>query len=271
MKPTSSGHVFLVRPEVDSTDVARLANAVRRRAEQQGLAFTTFRARSVRMSGEGPGRRSQFLEILDARGLYRSLHRAEVMVVTLTEVYVRRDPSRDPPARRTAMSLGEYVKHKGLFGLVRGDGDVDVHFNQFAVWRSEPPGCAGIDDPRALPFHVFEASGDRSSLRDAGWDRRFRHRYGPANRRTDDEAKVWSRATHHHGVDQLAVCRCFLPRGTHWDVSTGRQKVALRTSHEVWQLTDRPHDYVNVYPDAFVRNAPGSTARRVWPRAAQRK
>ncbi len=82
------------------------------------------------MSGEGPGRRSQFLEILDARGLYRSLHRAEVMVVTLTEVYVRRDPSRDPPARRTAMSLGEYVKHKGLFGLVRGDGDVDVHFNQ---------------------------------------------------------------------------------------------------------------------------------------------
>src|ERR1700722_19147584 len=101
-----AAHIYLVRPQTESTDVARLAGATRRRAEELGVALTTYRTRRVRMVGEGPGRQVEFLDVLDAHGLYRALHRQEVLVITLTQVYVRRDPSRDPPVRRTALTLG---------------------------------------------------------------------------------------------------------------------------------------------------------------------
>ena len=262
----SQPHIYLVRPEVESAQALRLADAVRRRADESRVAFTTFRARNLRMIGEGPGRRVEFLEILDAHGMYRALHRSQVMAITLTQVYVRRDPSRDPPARRAALTLAEFVQHKGLFGLVRGDRDVEAQFNRLVAWCGEQPACHGIDDPRALPLHVFEAAGDWRSLGSADSDRMFRERFGPPGRRTDDEAKVWERASHYHGGEELTVSRHCLPRGAHWDVSTGRRKVALRTAHEVWQLTDRANDYLNVYPDAYVRKPHRSGGRRVWPR-----
>lgn len=264
---TEEGHakVFLIRPQRESPEVAGRVLDCRRHAEAEGFSITIFRSREARMHSDSPERPVDFLAPDDAHGLYRSLHRAPSLVLAFATAYVRRDPSRNPPARRAAVRLDRFVDHKAIYGLVRSSADGDRYFEQFANWR-DVAHCGGDDDPRVLPLHVFETARDWRALGHEQADNRFRRLYGPAGRRYDEGEKLWARATDRHGRDELVVAGCRLQRGMHWDVSTGRAKATLHNSNAVWILTRR--GYLNVYPDAGTRRAPraGRGAKQVWPR-----
>jgi len=257
--------VVLVRPERESDEVASWVTAASAHARRMSINPSVLRPTRVRLVGESPERKAEVLSVEDATGLYRSLHRASVLVLAFTAIYVRRDPSRDPPARRASVSLETFVGHKGVFGLVRSEGDIERHFARYAAW----PGarrCRGEDDPRILPLHVFETRRAWRELPDPAAEQAFEKLHGQTRLLQDEGAKDWQRAQHYHGVHALTVAGCRLRSGLHWDVSPARRKATLHTSNEVWHLSNRGA-YLNVYPDAQVRRTRrASGVKRVWPR-----
>jgi hypothetical protein len=241
-----------------------LATEARSALEQHGVPVTTIRARSQRMWEESAERKADFIEPLDARTLYRALHREAVLVLALGAVFVRRDPQRDPPARRQAVKLETFVAHKASYGLVRGSNDIIEAVADFEAASRSAPACTGIDDPRALPLHVFETEADWGDLGDPACDRRFASRYGRPASRCDDGSKYWERARHFHGGLSLTISRTQLPAGAHWDVSIDRGRATLYTTDEVWHLRSGRQEYVAVYPNAYVRRPGRSRCRCVW-------
>lgn len=257
--------IVLIRPERESAVVA--SRVVSSEAHTRGLStnLTVLRTARVRLVGESPERKAEVLGVQDAAGLYRSLHRASVLVLAFTAVYVRRDPSRDPPARRASVPLEMFVGHKGVFGLVRREADIERHLVRYAAWPGAQR-CRGEDDPRILPLHVFDTSQDWRGLPDPTAERAFEKLYGGPRKLRDEGAKEWQRAHHYHGSDPLTVGGCELKPGLHWDVSPATRKATLHTTNEVWHLSN-PGAYLNVYPDAEVRlTRRVSGVKRVWPR-----
>jgi hypothetical protein len=214
---------------------------------------------------EAAERKVELLSVDAAHGLYRTLHRHEVATFAFTEVYVRRDPSRDPAARRTALTVEEFVQHKGLFCLIRGNPDVSNCLNAVEAWIRQPPECTGIDDPRALPLHVFETAEDWAALGQTGRDQEFVKLYGRPTDRRDAGDKFWKRGHHFHGADALTISRRSIPAGAHWDVSVARGKATVYTSHEVWHLPKGGRNYLNIYPDEYVRLPRRNKCKRKWP------
>ena len=248
----------------------RLSKIAAKAAREQ-FEVETLRSRPVHMRDDAPERKRQFLDGTDAHGLYRTLHREDVLILAFTAVFVRRDPSRDPGTRKKAIPLEAFVEHKAAYGLVRNDRDIPSHLDLFESVRQEPPACSGFDDPRVLPFHVFEATEALAGLGSAESNKAFRDRYGPPAERVDEGRKHWLRASDLHGRDALVVARHALEAGRHWDVITDKRSAHLYTSHQVWQLSGKPRDYLNVYPDAHVRLTSRSGCRLVWPRQEQRR
>ncbi len=234
------------------------------RAAAAGMSVKSYRAEEGRLVGESPARPILLLKPLDAQRLYESLHLDHVLVLTFSTVWVRRDPSRDPPTRRSALKLETFVAHKSVYGLVLDAQKIDTLFRRHSALPTDV-GCTGDNDPRVLPLHVFETEHDWSALGDPSVDRKFYERYGSAQRRVDDDGKVWSRpgAGAYHGGGVLTVARRALTQGMHWDVSTDRRKATLYGAHEIWKLS-KHGGYVNVHPNAYVRGTTRSTARRVW-------
>lgn len=258
--------VVLVRPERESEEVASRVDASLSRARGLKANLSVLRTARVRLVGESPERKAEVLGVQDSAGLYRSLHRAAVLVLAFTAVYVRRDPSRDPAARRAAVSLETFVGHKGVFGLVRSEADIQRHLAECAAWPGAQR-CRGEDDPRILPLHVFETNRDWHELPDPTAEREFTKRYGDTRTLRDEGGKDWQRAQHYHGFDPLTVAGCRLKPGLHWDVSPATRKATLHTSNEVWHLSNRGA-YLNVYPDAVVRRTlRAGGVKRVWPRS----
>lgn len=227
--------------------------------------LTIYRARRVRMFEEAKERSVDFLEPDDAHGLYRLLHQGRVLTLLFEQTYIRRDARRDPPARRAAVTVDSFVRYKGLSGLVRSEREVTAQLVEFQRWCLGPPGCTGIDDPRAVPFHVFTTDHEWVALGTAEGDRIFRNRYGQPGARQDDGGKNWNRANHSHGSLQLTVGGCELPDGAHWDVTATRQKALLHTTNAVWLLDGRRGTYANVYPNAQVRLTNDRGCRQIWP------
>jgi hypothetical protein len=266
MAHTAPGRVFIIRPDVEVASVTTLLDAACRQAAKAGWEVKTYRSRRVRMFEEAKERTVDFLEPEDATGLYRTLHQSDVLTLAAQQTYVRRDPSRDPPVRRAAETLESFLRYKGIFALIRSDRDTAEQLARFEEWLRAAPGCTGIDDPRALPFHVFETGREWDSLGDTASDRAFQKAYGPPHTRNDDGKKTWSRAQHRHGSLTLMISRCLLPDGAHWDVTAAGRKALIYTANKVWQLQDRRGSYANVYPDAHVRPTTGCGCRQVWPR-----
>jgi len=259
-----AGHAYLVRTSNESAQVVELARAATVRAAELGIPLSVIRARSYRMWEEAPERRAEFLDPLDARNLYRALHREDVVVLTLGAVHVRRDPARDPPARRTSLTLESFVAHKAVYGLVRSSAHIAAHFARLAVNQAEPAGCNGMDDPRALPLHTFETAADWARLGEPDEIAAFNDRYGRPGNRRDEGRKIWERARHFHGGAPLVVSRCTFPAGAHWDVSVDRGTATLRTTDQVWHVPSGRHDYLNVFPNAHVLKPGRSRCRLVW-------
>lgn len=257
-------HIFVVRPHKESREVAAHVETCRARVEASSVRLTTFRTERARLVGEAPERAVDLLGTDEAAGLYRALHRERVLVIAFSAVHVRRDPRRDPPARRAAMTLQTFVQHKAYFGMVRGAGETSALFQRYAGWCQEVQ-CEGELDPRALPLHVFETRRDWTDLGTPAGDRRFGALYGRPGTRRDEGGKNWSRAHHHHGGPALVVAGCALPAGMHWDVGSDGGVTTVQNSREIWRLRGRGA-YVAVYPDAGIRSGRGrGTAKRVWP------
>jgi hypothetical protein len=91
----------------------------------------------------------------------------------------------------------------------------------------------------------------------------FAHVYGSGSIRVDHEKMEWRLGPRdfHSGVE-AHIAGCNLRPGLHWDVkppSGGPKKIM--TTIEAW-LVSR---YVNVYPNAHIRNAAGG-AKRIFPK-----
>jgi hypothetical protein len=256
--------IFAILPERSSPQIDEMLSAARILTEERDWPLSVRRTKRVRVVGEGWERGVQLLSPTDASGLYRQIHRTPTLVLTFATVMVRRDPSRDPPVRRAALRLEQFVAYKAFFCLLRGHGDLARTVSGFDAWR-EAVHCDGEDDPRVLPLHTFALGPRQPDLDTAEGARIFRAQHGNASARTDDQGVLWGRAEHgaRHGGGALTVAGRTLPNGFHWDVSRRRGSVRLLTAGEVWKLSGR-HAYVNVYPDAHVR-APGMRqVRRVW-------
>jgi hypothetical protein len=260
--------LVLIRPSRDPAEIRQLIVECERRAAITGMVVKSYRADSGRLLGEAPERPVLLLKPLDAQQLYEWLHLDRVLIVTFNTVWVRRDPSRDPPTRRAALKLATFAAHKSICGTVLALNDVTALFDRFVTWCGAVA-CTGDNDPRILPLHVFETSDEWAGLGQPLVDRRFRQRHGSPSRRRADDGNVWTRASQgaYHGGLQLTVAGCGLSRGIHWDVTTNRRKARLFFAHEIWQLNARG-GYANVHPSAVVLNTGRTTARRVWSAAS---
>ena len=143
----------------------------------------------------------------------------------------------------------------------------NVTVEQPTVWSSDfehwcdAVGCEGEHDPRCLPFHVFRAR--PMKLEEVEGREQFAHVYGSGSIRVDHEKMEWRLGPRdfHSGVE-AHIAGCNLRPGLHWDVkppSGGPKKIM--TTIEAW-LVSR---YVNVYPNAHIRNAAGG-AKRIFPK-----
>jgi hypothetical protein len=258
--------LILVRRRKEPDYIAALIDSCRKRAASSGYNTVVRYCIDSRLEGAGRSRPVRLLEPNDAHRLYVALHAGPVLVLSFQRVYVRRDPSRNPPAKRIAIDLEDFVRFKGAFGLVMEQAHVAEAFERFEDWCATL-GCTGEDDPRALPFHVFRTSyaswprlGERST------DREFQRRHGSAGRRRDDGGSTWTRAARgaYHGSPTLHVARAWLTAGMHWDVTATTRKATIHAANAIWRLP-RPDAWLSIYPNGSLRRARDSTARQVWP------
>jgi len=255
-------YCVLVHPPADSERVGLLAGRCRKLADAAGYKLKALRAESLRVVG-GSGRRLSILRPLDASTLYRDLHRAPAMVAALAPAFVRLDPSCNPPNRRSARSLSDFVAYKAAYGLVRSEVDARRLFEAFAEWRKAVH-CRDPSDPRALPLHVFDLGGDSFDLACDGDVDRFSKTFGNASRRCDGAGRSW-RAGVAHGREALHVAGLTLPAGTHWDVSADARSWRIMNASEIWEIDLR--GYVNAAPNEHLRGPQRKSAgkaRRVW-------
>lgn len=257
--------VFALLPQTSSGQVDELLAGARRLAADQGLPLTVRRTRRVRVAGDGWERRVELITPQHAAGLYRELHRAPTLVLAFGSMFVRRDPSRDPPVRRAAIRLQEFVAYKASFSMIRGHNDVPRAFSEFSGWQDEVH-CSGEADPRVLPLQVFALGPRNPDLATTDGAAVFREQHGPPSSRTDGDQVKWKRADKNafHGGQSLAVAGCDLPAGLHWDVSRSGRSIRLTNSSQVWRLTGR-RAYLNIYPNSYVRAPNVAGVRRVWP------
>lgn len=263
-------HVWLLLPESASEQQQSLRAEVERAVLDHGLEpIRARRTRAVRFVG-GPehDRPYQVLSSRDSGDLYADCHRSQVLAISMTAVRVLRDPSRDPPPSRQAMSLSDLLRSKALTFLLRAHGDAKPLIERFASDGIQKLSCDGEHDPRVLPLHVF--TNEVVDLDSVASRQDFQNRYGPPANRRDSAARLWQQARGGamHGRDSLRVAGHVLPAGFQWDVKRGEHGGArLITTSEVWHLQNKSA-YANVYPDAYVRpgqrNASGR-CRRVWP------
>lgn len=259
--------LVLVRPERESSEVRDLVAKAHETAERVDIPpIKTFRARRGSVVGEHWQRPVQFLEPTDAREIYRLVHRWRTLVLSFTRVYVRRNPSRQPAERRAALELATYVEHKAGFELIRSQATLQAAIRDFKD-SAGGVSCAGENDPRCLPLHVFSVDRDWSVLSEQHGRNAFEELHGPARSRVDSDSKRWARADRgaYHGRDKLTVAGFELPAGMHWDVTSERGRTQITTANEIWTLPRGARGYVNVYPDAYVRPGTRSAARRTWP------
>lgn len=199
----------------------------------------------------------------DASTVYRDLHRAPAMVAAFGPAFVSLDPSRDPPNRRYARALEDFVTYKAVFGLVRGETDARRLFAEFEAWR-DGVHCENPADPRALPLHVFDIGGNEFDLASGTGARSFLRMYGRPSQRRDESGRTW-RTGPAHGREEHRVAGLTLPAGTHWDVSADGKNWRITNASEVWKIDGRA--YVNAAPNEHLRGPQARCrghARLVW-------
>jgi hypothetical protein len=256
----------MVRSRSESDEVGQYVKECQRRSGEDGITSVTYRTRSRRVRIPKGVKQRELLDPNDAYRLYDQLHFSPILVLMFSAAFVSKEPGLHEPPKQALVSVEAFVRHKAMYGLIRGKAAVGAAFDDFADWRAGVH-CDGEDDPRTLPLHMFATSCDCSHLGTTAADDAFRRWHGSPARRRDDKDLDWIRADRsaYHGRPVLRVAGRELHRGMHWDVTSRRQR-KVQNSIEVWRLTGSRHSYANVYPNAHIQVPPGkSTARKVWP------
>lgn len=256
--------VFVIEPFRASQEVDRLVRLAKGKSDEMGLELRVRKAERIPIAGEG--RRAEVLSPDDAGGLYKRLHLAPTLVLCFRAVLIRRDPSRNPPTKRDAISLKRFVNYKSMFCLAQERRGLLAALDRFSSWRSDVF-CDGDSDPRILPLHMFATATHPDRLADREGAKAFNAAYGPAAERIDARARIWTRAsrTAYHGQGDCFVAGELLPEGMHWDVSGFGRGAILANAARVWRVKD-PRSYLNIYPDGHVRPPNRRGVSKVWPR-----
>jgi hypothetical protein len=264
MSSGNTAGVFVIEPFRASQEVDRLVRLAKAKSAEMGLELRVRKAESISIAGGS--RRAEALSPGDAGGLYKRLHLAPTLVLCFRAVFVRRDPSRNPPTKRDAISLERFVDYKSIFCLAQESRGLLAAFDRFSLWRSEVF-CDGDSDPRILPLHIFATVTHPDRLAEREGTKAFNAAYGPAAERIDSRGRIWARAsrTAYHGQGDCFVAGELLPEGMHWDVSGFGRGAILANAARVWKVKD-PRSYLNIYPDGHVRLSGKRGVSKVWPR-----
>jgi hypothetical protein len=265
----ATGYVIIIAGETDSPEQRQLRQKLTNASQAAGLkVLKTIRISTHRvLSGADNGRSLPLVAPEDARWMYTEFHRYDVAVLALRSAHVRRDPSMDPARERKLLTLERFVRYKAYYGTVRTLGDINAHLREFDLLR-RVIGCDGVDDPRALPHHIFNCEYEWTGLASAEEQRRFVLEHGPSNRRRDCSGMNWQKPkgqAARHGGPALRIARRTLEQGFHWDVS-GRIKQKVFTADAVWVLK-QGNSYLNIYPNGHIRPpGRGYGTVRIWPK-----
>jgi len=261
---SNAGRVVVIEPSRASREVDELIRLAKTKAEEMGLEIRARKAQ--RISIAGGSRPAEVLSSGDAGALYRDLHLNPTLVLSFRAVFIRRDPSRDPPTTRDAISLEQFVAYKSVFCLAQERQGLLRALVRLSAWSSEVA-CEGDGDPRILPFHIFATVTHPDRLADREGVKSFNAAYGPAGERIDAKERSWSRAsrTAYHGHGDCLVAGELLPEGMHWDVSGFGRGAILANAERVWKIRDS-RGYVNIYPNGSVRPPTRGFVSKVWPR-----
>ena len=201
---------------------------------------------------KAPSGRSVALVPADfAAGLYSKVHRTRVAVLVLgSDPKVPLHPRhKDALQYARYLQLKRYVEYKCFYCKVSSDPANDSWAGTFENW-CKATHCEGEQDPRCLPFPVFQGDGKELKIPDTR--KQFNDRYGSA-KRIDDTKSTWELLPKiYHGTESLQVAGHELPMGFHWDVETHGQQT-FNTPKFSWRVTG----HINVYPDAFLRRGSG--------------
>ena len=204
--------VVVIAPTSPSEQVTRLAKQCHREAKAAGFTIRTFKTDPEHLRDKPKSGKVDFLTPRDAFDLYQTVHQRVVIVFAYTRVLIRLNPSNRRVNRKQARTLEQFVWHKGFYALINGVPQIADAFARFDEWRGEPR-CAGEDDPRALPLHVFDTSEDWRGLGTQTRDADFKKRYGGPRERNDDREKKWCRADRqaYHGKPIVKIAGCAAP------------------------------------------------------------
>lgn len=207
-----------------------------------------FQPRSVGSVKSTNGRPLPLLAPDVAAGLYPRVHRSRVATLVIgRDPLIPLHPRINEAARaRRHVTLRRYVAYKCFWArLPQESATNESWLGSFIGWCNAID-CEGENDPRCLPFHIFD--GDARDLEQPASRTRFDGRYGTGPFRTDGQGAEWRmQPAIFHGSAELSVAGCLLRRGCHWDVTAVEHRIA--TPAGIW-LVD---GHVNVYPDAHIR------------------
>ncbi len=205
----------------------------------------------------------------DVNYLYRRAHEVDCCVLYNRDVRVALDPRNTAkPTRRQTRKVPSYLRYKACC-VPASNAD---WWSEFQAWRESTGRHDGFQDPRCLPFHIYDFRDGVPTLDTAAQRRSFDAVCGKASSRIDASNREWQlKSSRFEGrPPPLRLCGRDLPVGMHWDVQNqSRSSIALVTSIEVWRIPSG--EYLNVAPNGHVRCSPArSTARRIYPTRSKR-
>ena len=236
--------IWFIFPEKDRKKTAGIRDDLRKECRRRAWKLQEKNSIVQRFDG----RPMHLLSGVDAVNLYRRSHRARVGVLFTGNPVVMPEPGGRYRPEKT-IKLAAFVRYKAYATrLPPVSARISGCLDAYESW-CEDIGCEDGNDPRCLPFHVFQSR--YTDLDTPRQRRRFNEIHGPGTRRRDDHRLSWSLGPRaFHGREVLHVAGHTLQRGFHWDVSSvhGDEKT-VTTPTEQWRVLR----YINIAPDGHLR------------------
>ena len=235
--------IWVVFPTKGRARTARIRNDLRMECRNRAWRMQERPTIETRVNG----RPLHFLSGEDAMNLYRRSHRTRVGVLFTGRPVILPRPGRARRPEET-IDLATFVRYKAYAARLPVTPDcLWSCLDAYELWCGET-GCENDNDPRCLPFHIFQTK--HTALDTSGERRRFNNTHDVGGRRRDDRHLFWCRGPGpFHGRDVLHVAGHALPPGFHWDVSVQRNAKTITTPTECWEVSR----YINIGPDAHAR------------------
>ena len=235
--------IWVVFPNTGRARTARIRDDLRRECRNRAWGVQEKASIETRVDG----RPLHFLSGEDAVNLYRRSHRVRVGVLFTGRPVVLPRPGRARRSEKT-IDLATFVRYKAYAArLPATSACLSICLDAYESWCGEI-GCENGNDPRCLPFHIFQSR--HTDLDTPGERRRFNEMHGAVARRRDDRDLSWCLGPGpFHGRDVLHVAGHTLQPGFHWDVSVQGNTKTITTPTERWEVSR----YINIAPDAHAR------------------